>query len=666
MRDYQIELEDGRSVSFSHNNEDLTHAEIDRIVHGETGVHAKMSPEMQQTYDVQKDWYNPVAHMGHGVIPWWDEIAAKMQSGVSGDNYDDRLYINRRILNEYRDDNPVLAPSLEVGGGILSVLGTGGASSVIKGAQGGGTVAQMAGRSMPNLMGRGAVEGGLWASGEGETPEERIALGAFGTVLGGATPLASYAMAPVVRPLARGAAKMAGKGYQKLNHAQKQVLGALQSDYFDPVLMRMRGKPETLADMAGENTKSLARNAAGIPDNEATSGAYRRMRARRSGQYDRLQGDITDSLGVERVNRDAAKQEIMDAARVKADALYQRAYDTDVVIDDEKVLRLLDMPDFRQAHDEVMATEAAKRNLALARGESVKELRPIFVLDEATGQVRREQMPTIETLDKVARKLRKDGYSMMRDGTTFDAGEVKVGIADALTDQLENYSGAFKEARSMWADEMSATRALERSNKFWSKSEDTVLNDLAALRTEGERNLYRQGAITDIVDNLTGANDGANLAGRLQNPKFRNKIRALVPDEANFNNLMAQLEREGTMAATENAVIQGSRTAPMAEGMKAFSDDGIVSKLLRLRSPAQAADVALGAAVNQKARSTAATRASDVLRLTTNPMNDAQQKMIEDMIRSAEIDRALRNAGRAGFRAAGDGLVRYTVPNDPI
>tara|TARA_B100001059_G_C17825509_1_gene581101 strand:+ start:1210 stop:2898 length:1689 start_codon:yes stop_codon:yes gene_type:complete len=138
------------------------------------------------------------AGLGQGIaFGFGDELEALYKSRTRGTEYEDEVADARAKIKRFRETNPTLAYGSEIGGALLPMALSGGASAIGQGlaragARGTGAVLKGAGKGL-NLLQTGgirgagklgAVQGGLYGAGVGEDAESRLKGAVGGAVLG--------------------------------------------------------------------------------------------------------------------------------------------------------------------------------------------------------------------------------------------------------------------------------------------------------------------------------------------------------------------------------------------------------------------------------------------------------------------------------------------------
>lgn len=157
------------------------------------------------------------AGLGQGIgFGFGDELEALYKSRTRGTKYEDELADARAKIKRFRETNPTLAYGSEIGGALLPMAFTGGASAIGQGiaragARGTGAAIQGLGKGA-NLLQTGgikgaatlgAAQGGLYGAGVGEDAESRLKGAVGGAVLGAGIGKAAEKILPKTTDLAK-------------------------------------------------------------------------------------------------------------------------------------------------------------------------------------------------------------------------------------------------------------------------------------------------------------------------------------------------------------------------------------------------------------------------------------------------------------------------------
>lgn len=477
----------------------------------------------------------------------------------------------RERAGQFREDHPVLSFAGEMAGGIA----TGGAAGTLARPLAGRAAAQ----SMRTLLAQGVAGGAAAGAGTAEGgPMERLrgaALGA-GAGAGAAVGLkgASRALAPVGRAVSRaGGHVLDATGMRPATSANplaravesaedrssRKILEAMGRDRLslsdvDAQRAAAGAKPTTLADFAPEegNVAGLLRATKSMPG-PAKADIAETLTARSEGEMGRVMGDIERRSGLTQRYVGDASEEIIERRRALAAPLYEKAHQ--ILIRDRSgtITKTLEDPVFRSAFERA-------RRIAAREGVEIPEL-----YNEA-GELTGANIPVV-AFDYVKQGL-DDVLSGMYHGGKLDRHEAR-GVRKmmkAMLSQVDDLVPEYKQARAVYAGESDLLDALNEGAEEFAKPNvrpEAIRARLAEL-TDGEREMYRRGAIDAIKGQLGSVTDDASQSNRLiRTPNLREKIQLLAKDDKEAAALMDDLGLERRMGQTKNKALAGSRTAEM-------------------------------------------------------------------------------------------------------
>ena len=337
---------------------------------------------------------------------------------------------------------------------------------------------------MLNAARAGAITGGLYGVGSGETPTERAIGGVTGTAVGGA-------LGGVASPVA----DVAGFGVNKALLGGSKIYNWLRAE-FDPAYVGQEAerrvgqaitqdqlaRPATLADLeaaaaghaagipriaadeGGELTTALARSAANQSP-EAREALTEAARDRFAGQAQRGAQFIRNLTGG--VDATTTQEGLEAAARAANKPAYAKAYsEGSGGVWHEGLEQLLQSPDVRAAARDAATTGANK-----AAAQGFKPPRNPFVWDEngaytlATDTNGNRAIPSLQFWDAVKQNLDDKIGAARRAGEKGHAADLT-----ALNAQLKAHLDAavpsYADARAGAAAFFGAQDALEAGQKF--------------------------------------------------------------------------------------------------------------------------------------------------------------------------------------------------------
>ena len=494
-----------------------------------------------------------------------DEIEAALRAGaISGPQYEQMLSRVRAGLKEYGEQYPVRSTLAEIGGGLAPVAAALGASMLTGGAAApavtatAGRVAQVAGKQAPSLLGqigRGSLYGGASgvASGVGGAEggfSSRVTGGliggGLGFGLGAAAPAISTVGAPVGRKIADVFRKTPVTAETK---AQELIARALIREGTSPeqlaarqaqTVTKLGARDETLADIGGESMRRLARGAMAVPSGAQTD--VRQMLVERAvGAGPRITKDITDLTSIGERDILEVADEIIKTRAELAGPLYRQAF----------------------AAGEVYSP---KIDELLAKSRDIKT-----AIESARGLPQYADLPpnSMLMLDKAYKYVGDAANEAKRAGKLSrakDLDELRIELLNAITDKKTGVP-VYGEAVKTFNSESLLKDALEAgSSKFLKKSPAEINRELAKFTDDGERQMYRLGAVQSLRDEIYGMKETGDIAGKFINSReMRDRMRTVFNSEGEYEAFVKNLERERQMAITRSRIEGGSITTPLAQ-----------------------------------------------------------------------------------------------------
>lgn len=492
-----------------------------------------------------------------------------MPGGESfGDAYSESVGAERRGINQFRDQHPIVAGLTELAGGVA--LGAAGTAGV---ARAGFAPTMTVGRGIMLGAGTGAL-GGIGAS-EGGV-RERLAGGAGGAVAGGvlgaAAPVAGRlggAAMDITRlrgPLSR----LGGVVESATDRGGRAVLQAIKRggqglDDMDYALSPSQtgGKPLMLMDAMGEEGQAMAMYTGNRPG-PGRAVVQRRLRGRGLEQSQRVAGDLAEETGLGRPNafRDIGEIEAERAARARP--MYAALDNVSIKDKDGDITAVLELPAFRAAY------ERAARIVG-AEGGRVPE-----IYDEAGAIIRGQDAPAIpvRVFDLVKRGL-DDVIETGMDGNKrigrAEARALRGRLRETLA-QVDELVPEYGQARAVYAGQSALRDAVELGEEMFRGQTDPA-EIAAALKTmsESEGEFFRKGALSQLLGKMEEGRDTWDAIPRLLGaPRQRERIRQLFPDQHSFDRFMGRADLEGTAERLAGPVMGGSRTEPMRMAKRDF------------------------------------------------------------------------------------------------
>jgi hypothetical protein len=491
--------------------------------------------------------YGVMSAIGNGLtFGAGDKLRAGVDHVLLGTNYDKALADYRGRDSRFAGNHPGVNAAMTAGGAVAGAMALP-LPSLARGA------------SLLGRVGAGALEGAGFAGGAaavnsdgsmGDRARAAAEAAPVGALLGGALPVAGKALGALGRSVLPGAVLSTGRAdnaiLRSLDRDQTSIPQLRQS------VMAAGNKPVALADLAGENTLGLARAAQAVPS-KAKSAVADALNTRHAGQLGRVAQDVEGSLGMQRQDVYDVADQLIQQRKDAAKPLYEKAYSAPPV-DDPEVADVFKLDAFRKAHQ-------TGQRIAATEGVELPDL--FKTVKGPKGKPVQEFVPQpVQSLDYVKRGLDDVIERGMRGGKM---GKVE---ARALRERLSGMLGKvdaavpdYAQARQSFAGHSQMMDALENGRTFL-KDDARVTTKSLDRMSDGEKDMYRVGAIDAIRQAMDHAQDGADLTRRIfGTPEKRAQLQALIGDDTKFADLEKSIGTESRMAQTKNKVLGNSVTA---------------------------------------------------------------------------------------------------------
>lgn len=503
-----------------------------------------------------------------------DEIAAGMGSLTGGGSYENLLEAERA-----RDRG--ISAWTKVPGEIAG----GAATAIAAGPIVAGTRIAQAGSRLPGwaqAAGLGGAFGGAYGFGTAEGgAEDRLKGAATGGAVGAAAGPAFYYAGRGLEQAGRAAIRGIQQRVGPQAAARRAIGQAFSGDEMTVGRARARlrelGPQATLADVGGSNVKGLARAAGGQPG-PAKNRIEAILKARGEGEAMRIERAIRRGLDPEDFY--AAEDAFLRNMREKAGPLYRQAYEKHQSIMSPRLNRLLTSQTGQRALRETAAIVADERAAGAAKYlgavddeliaamRSARDVGKTVDIEPRPGVIRGF---ALETWDQIKRGfdslLDRPAYRNELTGRLNARGRAVDQMRRTLIKELDKATGGDKslyaKARAAYGGEAEAMTALREGRKAVNADPEQITRALRDLSAAG-RDAYRSGfarALKDVVDKTP---DTANIARRIWgNARSRERLRAIFPDRQKYNDFSRSMASEIIFGETKNAILAGSRTAPM-------------------------------------------------------------------------------------------------------
>lgn len=508
-----------------------------------------------------------------------DEIEAFFRSKFGDETYDQALEDVRKKLSVARNERPVQTAGAEVVGSLLPVV----ASAVLTPASGGaaapaaaattartaGLVSQMlsaGGKAAAVGAGMGATEGFLKGEGGFQNRVDRaVDEGLTGTVVGGTI----GAAAPVAK-----------RAYSYLTaspteRAQSRVLDMIREQGDTPADVARRyaerqaasAKPEIIADMypgsgiVAESRRVLT--APGANRNELTDQLVQRMYE----QGERVGGAFEKAVGTDKKFYSVI-DDLEQARRQTAAPLYASVYDKPVRTKtlDDLILR---------APDDVF-NEAQRA----ARYDGL--IFPNIVAQSKDGARKVVGDYTVKDVDMIKRGIDRiiERETDAVTGKVSSEGRRAATLKSALIGEVDRLAPEYGAARSAWAGPSAVMDAMRKGQRVFNERAEMTTRDIAKMGAS-EKEGFLVGVLDAVNDRLGRKVAGEDTTRAFRSGNAKSQVEAALaasgrePNEARkmADALFADIEREASMARTNNALRAQSVTAPSLAQEQSFREN---------------------------------------------------------------------------------------------
>jgi hypothetical protein len=557
--------------------------------------------EIVGTVPQGSEWGQRARAFGKGFLyDFADEMEAAARALASGNLSADEYY---RIKTQINDDynawaaaNPGEALALEATGGIASTFipGVGLVGRGVQAATGLGKITNLGVRA----AGTGALSGALSGLGQAETmsPSDLASSAATNALFGAAiSPVAAKGFELTGRGLASGAQRLRerfGDTIEVLDDATGEFVRVPQMAVTpeelraSQMLYEAAGRrgPERAVGEAALASRYGAPTPLGLATPRMTALTEKVVQKPSSGQEALAEAVYgTRAEASERVGARAEdalpgakdyfgeEEAITQRLRDIGDTEYQRAYAVGEVAD-PTIYSLINNP-----ASTIRSIWQSAQNLAKLKGSDLR-MRMEPVLDEGGNLVglapTKDSVPNVEALDLFKRALDdriEAGFKGRSSEGKSEAAALR-DIRNALVTRMDDLVPEYREARTKYAGDMEVRDALRFGLDIFSrKIRPAEFRKQISGMSDAEREAVKSGALEAIFRNIEGS-QGRDLAKQISGtPEKLAKLKDLMgPAEAKF--FERAMRRESDLYQRTSKVTGGSRTAPMAEGMRQLDE----------------------------------------------------------------------------------------------
>lgn len=318
------------------------------------------------------------------------------------------------------------------------------------------------------------------------------------------------------------------------------------------------GKPMTLADVGGENTRALAGNVSRQPG-ESRNVATQFLNERDAGAGQRLNADITRYVhGGESMQR--TTQAMLEARSEAGRPAWNAVREMEGVWS-PRLQEFIEDPSLRSG----MA-----RGYEIERLESLAEGRPfdptqMGVNLDAQGNIQMIRAPNMRVLH-----MGKMGLDAMigdeRNEITGRLSQRGVALDRVRRAYLQEVDGldrqgTYRSARAMWEGPSASMDAIRAGRGIFTSSPDEIAHEFGAM-TPANQEFYRLGVADMVRERLmkTGFS-GNDAAAIIKNPWMRAQLQPIFRSQADFDSFVSGVANEGRMFGTRAETLGGPQTA---------------------------------------------------------------------------------------------------------
>lgn len=318
------------------------------------------------------------------------------------------------------------------------------------------------------------------------------------------------------------------------------------------------GKPMTLADVGGENTRALAGNVARQPG-ESRNIPTQFLNDRDAAAGGRLNEDIN------RYIHGGASMHQTTRAMVEARSAAGRPA-WDAVRNMEGVWS----PRLQEFIEDPSIRAGMGRGYEIERLESLAENRPFNPTQmgvdlDAEGNVKIVAAPNMRVLH-----MGKMGLdAMIADerneitGRLSQRGVALDRVRRAYLQEIDGLDrqGIYRNARAMWEGPSSSMDAIRAGRGIFTSSPDEIAAEFSAM-TPANQEFYRLGVADMVRERLMKTGFSGNDAiAIIKNPWMRAQLQPIFRSQADFDAFVTAVTREGTMFGTRGETLGGPQTA---------------------------------------------------------------------------------------------------------
>lgn len=431
----------------------------------------------------------------------------------------------------------------------------------------------------------GALEGGIYGSGEGTNGPERAseAIGGakagavVGAVTGGAAPIVSEAAGNIISLFKRDDINKIAREFGISKMAAKVIKNTFdQGGDIDAAVTNLgRAGDEAMLADAGPAAQALL-DAANVFGGAAGRTVRTAIGQRMARTGEAVEQSLNEALGQPPEGPRTAVMEIAERTRPQRDQAYSEAYaqPIDYASEQGRAIEAV-LSRINRIDPKVLQSAIAEANADMEYRNLTNQQIMAQIADD--GTVRFSNPPNVQQLDEIKKALGKIAYQQNVDqfGRLTNAGVRYAGLAGELKDAISGAVGPYKSAVAIGGDKLAEERAFKLGAGLLSpktRVEDLTF-ELGSNPSQSQIEAAKSGVRMFVNDALTNVRAIASepaadaLEARkvvkavtdLSSDNARAKIRQLMGVEADA--LLDQIDQAAQSAFVRAAMAQNAKTA---------------------------------------------------------------------------------------------------------
>ena len=281
--------------------------------------------------------------------------------------------------------------------------------------------------------------------------------------------------------------------------------------------------------------------------------------------------------------------DLTDALKGNAKSLYDDAYKFGTV-KDQRILAMMDQPQFKEAYRQVMETNKIRKANAIAKGEdpSQYDMKQVYKITETQPGIYQMDLvdaPDVKTLDQIKRGL---DYIIRSGRKSSNAADQDA--AHALNEYKNTFLGildetvpAYKTARQTYKGDLEVLDALDVGRNQYGKFSPEQATDYVSKLTSSERDALRIGYAQQFMDKIGNAKNSINAAEEILGAENNaGRLQALFDTPQEYEVFKGILKSESRNVKSAQQIGQGSATGRRTQLQKEFEGDNVAIQMLDL------------------------------------------------------------------------------------